>query len=40
MTLKSISLMILIGLAGFLALLFNENLVNENWMVHCLSCIG
>tara|TARA_B100001778_G_scaffold188386_1_gene155141 strand:- start:304 stop:426 length:123 start_codon:yes stop_codon:yes gene_type:complete len=40
MDVKNIILIVGVTAAGFTALLLNENSIDENWMVHCLSCIG
>jgi len=40
MSLKNTSFLLITATLGFIALLNIENSVNENWMVHCLSCIG
>ena len=40
MDVKSLVLIVIAAVSGFIALLVNENNIDENWMVHCLSCIG
>tara|TARA_B100000035_G_C20967948_1_gene539656 strand:+ start:337 stop:459 length:123 start_codon:yes stop_codon:yes gene_type:complete len=40
MDIKNIILIVGVTVSGFIALLLNENSIDENWMVHCLSCIG
>ncbi len=40
MDVKNIILIISVAVSGFTALFLNENSIDENWMVHCLSCIG
>ena len=37
---KNASFIVILALVGFTLLLVNENQLNENWFVHCLSCIG
>tara|TARA_B100001109_G_C18415565_1_gene268409 strand:- start:151 stop:321 length:171 start_codon:yes stop_codon:yes gene_type:complete len=40
MKVKNVSLIVIVAIAGFTLLLVNESQLNENWLVHCLSCIG
>jgi len=40
MNLKSTTLLAFLIILGFIGLFMNESQVSENWMVHCLSCIG
>jgi len=40
MDVKNLVLIVIAAVSGFIVLLVNENSIDENWMVHCLSCIG
>jgi len=40
MNIKQVTFRVLLAAIGFLLLSTNENLIDEKWMVHCLSCFG